>query len=32
MSNANIDVAKKLVLTSIKKYWIRTRQIEMELD
>ena len=32
MSNANLDAAKELGLTGIKKYWKCTRQIEMELD
>ncbi len=32
MSNADLDVAKELGLTGIKKYWRRTGQVEMELD
>ena len=32
MSNTDIDAAKKLGLTGIKKYWRRTRQVEIELD
>ena len=32
MSNANMDTAKKLDLTSITKYWKYTRQVELELD
>ena len=32
ISNANLDAAKKLGLTGIKKYWRRTGQIEIELD
>ena len=32
MSNANIDAAKELGLTGIKKYWRRAGQVEMELD
>ena len=32
MSNANMDTTKKLGLTSIKKYWRRARQVEIELD
>lgn len=32
MSNVNIDAAKKLELTEIKKYWRYTSQVEIELD
>ena len=32
ISNANLDAAKKLRLTSIIKYWRRVGQVEMELD
>ena len=32
MSNLNLDIAKKLGLPGIKKYWRRAGQIEMELD
>ena len=32
MSNADLDAAKKLRLTSIKKYWKYADQVEMELD
>ena len=32
MSNADLDAAKELGLTSIKKYWRRAGQVKMELD
>ena len=32
ISDANQDAAKKLRLTSIKKYWRRAGQVEIELD
>ena len=32
MSNIDINAAKELGLTSIKKYWRRARQVEIELD
>ncbi len=32
MSNADLDIAKELELTSIKKYWRRAGQVEIELD
>ena len=32
MSDANLDVAKKLGLTGIKKYWKRVSQVEIKLD
>ena len=32
MSNADMDAAKELGLISIKKYWRRAGQVEMELD
>ncbi len=32
MSNADLDAAKELKLTGIKKYWKHTGQVEMELD
>ncbi len=32
MSDSNLDVAKELELTGIKKYWRRAGQVEMELD
>ena len=32
ISNANIDAAKELGLTGIKKYWRYAGQVEMELD
>ena len=32
MSNIDLNVAKKLGLTSIKKYWRSAGQIEIELD
>ena len=32
MSNANMDEAKELRLTGIKKYWRRAGEVEMELD
>lgn len=32
MSNADLDVVKKLGLTSIKKYWRRVGQIKIEFD
>ena len=32
MSNADLDTAKKLELTSIKKYWRRARQVEIKLN
>ena len=32
MSNTNLDIAKKLRLTSIKKYWRYTGQVKIELD
>ena len=32
ISDADMDAAKELELTSIKKYWRCTRQVEMELD
>ena len=32
MSNADMDAAKKLGQTGIKKYWRRAGQVEMKLD
>ncbi len=32
MSDADLDAAKELGLTGIKKYWIRAGQVEIELD
>ena len=32
MNNANINAAKELELTGIKKYWRYAKQDEMELD
>ena len=32
MSDANLDIAKKLELTGIKKYWRRISQVEIKLD
>ena len=32
MNNFNMNVAKKLGPTGVKKYWRRVGQIEMELD
>ena len=32
MTNANLDAAKELGLTGIKKYWKSAGQIELELD
>ncbi len=32
MSNADLDVAKELRLTGVKKYWRCTDQVEMKLD
>ena len=32
MSNINLNLAKELRITSIKKYWRHTGQFEMELD
>ncbi len=32
MSNADMDAAKELGLTGIKKYWRRADQVEMKLD
>ncbi len=32
MSNVDLNTAKELGLTSIKKYWRRAGQVEMELD
>lgn len=32
ISNANLDKAKELVLTNIKKYWGCTGQVEIALD
>ncbi len=32
ISNVNIDVAKELQLTKIKKYWRQATQVKMELN
>ena len=32
MSDANLDIAKKLGLTDIKKYWRCASQVEIELE
>lgn len=32
MSNANLNIAKKLELTNIKKYWKYAGQVEIELN
>lgn len=32
MSNADLDAAKELGLTRVKKYWKHADQVEMELD
>lgn len=32
MSNPDLDIAKKLELTGVKKYWRHAGQVEMELD
>ncbi len=32
MSDADLDTAKELGLTGIKKYWRRAGQVELELD
>ena len=32
MSNSDLDAAKKLGLTGIKKYWKCARQVEIKLD
>lgn len=32
MSNADMDTAKKLGLTKVKKYWKYASQVEIELD
>ena len=32
MSNTDLDTAKKLGLTGIKKYWRCASQVEIELD
>ncbi len=32
MSDADLDTAKELELTGIKKYWRRACQVEMELE
>lgn len=32
MSNTDFDIAKKLELTKVKKYWQHASQIEIELD
>lgn len=32
MGNTDIDVAKKLGLIGVKKYWRRASHVEMELD
>ena len=32
ISNTDMNVAKKLGLTGVKKYWKRASQVEMELD
>lgn len=32
MSNVDLDAAKEIELTNIKKYWRYARQVEIELD